>query len=121
MADPDPDLARQLYNARESAHLTQDQLAKKLGISRVQVGRIETGKRGTYAALVRKWLHACGYTLDSVAVGDSPRTGELADVIAEISDDDLDIAIRLMKVLPKLGAFPRKVLFDILEAHETQP
>lgn len=121
MAEPDPELARQLYNARETANLTQDQLAKKLGISRVQVGRIETGKRGTYAALVRRWLNACGYVLDSVAVGDSPRTAELADVIAEISDDDLALAIRLMRVMPRLGTFPRKMLVDIIEAHETQP
>ncbi len=121
MRDPDPELAHQLFAAREAAKLTQAQLAALIGISRIQVGRIESGKRGTYAAMVRKWLHACGFTLDSVALGDSSRTGELADALEGITDVDLDLVIRLMRALPQMDAFPRKMLVDIVEAHEPQP
>ena len=118
MVEPDPALAQQLFEARNAANLTQEQLAAKLGISRVQVGRIESGKRGTYVALVRRWMQACGRAVDSVAIGHGPRTGELAEALADISDADLVLVLRLMRVLPSVDAFKRKLLLDIIETHE---
>ena len=120
MAEQDPELLKQLVQARLEAGLTHDQLAERLGVSRATISRIESGKRGTYTALVRRWFHECGYRVESISLGETSRTSELADALGLLSVDDLDLALRVMRLLPGLDARGRRSLVGIVEAYEPQ-
>jgi transcriptional regulator with XRE-family HTH domain len=49
-----------LIRARERLLLTRPQLAKRLGIGRVAVYRVEEGMRDPSAALMRRWVKKLG-------------------------------------------------------------
>lgn len=118
---PDASTARKLFDARKAAKLTQDQLAAQLGLTRVQVGRIEKGTRGTGYDVVERWMQICGSAADTLAIGHGARTGELAAALERITDRDLDLVVRLMRVLPKVDVVQRNMLTLIVEAHEPHP
>lgn len=53
----DPELGAKLRKIREDADLSQEELARRLGIKRAQISRVESGTRGTGAVieLVAAW------------------------------------------------------------------
>ena len=75
------DIAEMLKNARREVRLSQDQLAKRAGVSRTTVARMENLAKGdmSVSALVRL-LEAAGYDLKLVKSGHA-RTVE--DILAE--------------------------------------
>lgn len=76
-----------LKRARREARLSQDELAKRSGVSRTTVARMETLAKGdmSVSALVRL-LEAAGYDLKLVKPG-HVRTVE--DILAEQRQGDL--------------------------------
>jgi transcriptional regulator with XRE-family HTH domain len=81
------DVAEMLKSARREARLSQDELAKRSGVSRTTVARMETLAKGdmSVSALVRL-LEAAGYDLKLVKPG-HVRTVE--DILAEQRQGDL--------------------------------
>jgi transcriptional regulator with XRE-family HTH domain len=81
------DVAEMLKRARREARLSQDELAKRSGVSRTTVARMETLAKGdmSVSALVRL-LEAAGYDLKLVKPG-HVRTVE--DILAEQRQGDL--------------------------------
>jgi len=75
------DVAEMLKQARGEAHLSQEALANRAGVSRSTVARMETMAKGdmSVSALVRL-LEAAGYDLKLVKAGHE-RTFE--DILAE--------------------------------------
>ena len=49
-----------MYKARQEAHLTQAELAKRMKIPRANVSRIENGQNVTFATFAR-YLRGCGF------------------------------------------------------------
>ena len=80
------DVAELLKNARRSASLSQGELARRAGVSRVTVARMETLAQGdmSVSALVRL-LDAAGYSLKAVPHG---HTRTLEDILAEQRQPD---------------------------------
>ena len=70
-----------LKNARREVRLSQDQLAKRAGVSRTTVARMENLAKGdmSVSALVRL-LEAAGYDLKLVKTG---HTRTVEDILAE--------------------------------------
>lgn len=81
------DIAEMLRNARREARLSQDELARRAGVSRTTVARMENLARGdmSVSALVRL-LEAAGYDLKPVRRGHA-RTIE--DILAEQRQGDV--------------------------------
>ena len=81
------DIAEMLKTARREARLSQDELARRAGVSRTTVARMETLAKGdmSVSALVRL-LEARGYDLQLVKLG-HVRTVE--DILAEQRRGDL--------------------------------
>jgi transcriptional regulator with XRE-family HTH domain len=75
------DVAEMLKNARREVRLSQDQLAKRAGVSRTTVARMENLAKGdmSVSALVRL-LEAAGYDLKLVKTG---HTRTVEDILAE--------------------------------------
>jgi len=75
------DVAEMLRSARREAGLSQDELARRAGVARTTVARMETLAKGdmSVSALVRL-LEAAGYDLKPLKLGHS-RTVE--DILAE--------------------------------------
>lgn len=75
------DVAEMVKTARREARLSQDELARRAGVSRTTVARMETLAKGdmSVSALVRL-LEASGYDLQLVKLG-HVRTVE--DILAE--------------------------------------
>jgi transcriptional regulator with XRE-family HTH domain len=75
------DVAEMLRSARRDAGLSQDELARRAGVARTTVARMETLAKGdmSVSALVRL-LEAAGYDLKLVKLG-HVRTVE--DILAE--------------------------------------
>lgn len=75
------DVAEMLRSARREAELSQDELARRAGVARTTVARMETLAKGdmSVSALVRL-LEAAGYDLKLVKLG-HVRTVE--DILAE--------------------------------------
>lgn len=105
-------LRRQLRRARKEARLSQEALAERLGISSVQVSRIETGARGTTLAIAQRWLEECGYSVESVSVGEPEAARVLAMAVATLDEADLESATRVLRAW---GALPPHIVGAILQ------
>ena len=99
----DPVLGAKLRKIREDAELSQEELARRLGVKRAQISRVESGTRGTGAVLVSRWYRACGYELESVKVGTSDQAETLALAAADLPEGELDSVIELVAAWPRLA------------------
>lgn len=81
------DIAEMLKSARREARLSQEEIARRAGVSRTTVARMETLAKGdmSVSALLRL-LEAAGYDLKLVKPGHQ-RT--LEDILAEQRQGDL--------------------------------
>lgn len=59
-----------IRHARETLGLTQDELSKRVGISRMYLSRLETDARGGTVATLRAIARALGMTLDDLVADD---------------------------------------------------
>ena len=125
----DPQLARQLREAREQAGLSREQLGALIGVSREQVSRIEGGRRGTSPARVRQWMEACekaaaagGVPLlvERSAVLVAPEATSRVVVMLDLTSDDRDVFERLLRIWPRLEPSNRRILAAQLSAYERE-
>jgi transcriptional regulator with XRE-family HTH domain len=56
----DVEFGKRVRAARQAAHLTQDQLARRLGLSRPSVVNIEAGRQGVYLRFLVPLAEALG-------------------------------------------------------------
>lgn len=63
------ELGSNLRNKREKAGLTQQQVADKLGVTKVAVHQWESGKRNMYAQTLIDYCKILGVTLDEIFEG----------------------------------------------------
>jgi hypothetical protein len=68
------DLVRE---ARRRAHLSQAELARRAGVAKSTVGRIETGARAPTADLIERMIRAAGFELDPRLIPSDPETDSL--------------------------------------------
>lgn len=54
------DLARELIDARTRAHMTQDEVAQRMGTTQSVVARLESGKRPPSLRTVKRYAQAVG-------------------------------------------------------------
>lgn len=80
------DVAEMLRSARREARLTQDELARRAGVARTTVARMETMAKGdmSVSVLVRL-LEAAGYDLKLVKPG---HVRTIEDILAEQRQGD---------------------------------
>jgi len=75
------DVADQLKAVRHAAGVTQSELARRAGVARTTVARMETAAKGDMSvSVLLRLLQAAGYDLKTVKVG---HTRTLEDVLAE--------------------------------------
>jgi transcriptional regulator with XRE-family HTH domain len=75
------DVADQLKAVRHAAGVTQTELARRAGVARTTVARMETAAKGDMSvSVLLRLLQALGYDLKTVKVG---HTRTLEDVLAE--------------------------------------
>ena len=55
-----------LKEAREKAHMTQQEVADKMGVSKVSVFYYENGERQMYASVLKDYCKAVGITVQSI-------------------------------------------------------
>lgn len=73
-------LAHVLRRARGFSLLSQDELARALGISRRSVAGYEAGETEAPAVVVLEWLRVCGRPLDDLAEAWSDDDGDTSDL-----------------------------------------
>lgn len=66
-SDDYAELGAALRRLRETAGLTQAQLAERVGVRSQFVSAVERGERGPRWDTLRRWLAACGATLRDLA------------------------------------------------------
>jgi transcriptional regulator with XRE-family HTH domain len=75
------DVADQLKAARQAAGVSQSELARRAGVARTTVARMETVAKGDMSvSVLLRLLEAVGYELKTVKAG---HTRTLEDVLAE--------------------------------------
>lgn len=114
----DPRLGDQLREIRVAAGLTQAQLATTLGVTAVQVSRIETGSRSTSIDILHRWHRACGYELDAVQVGTAEQATTLALAMATLPKDQIDAVIEIIEAWPNLPEIIRGRILGLIDAHK---
>lgn len=105
-------LRLQLRRARKAANLSQEALARRLGISSVQVSRIETGARSTTLDIAQRWLEECGYAVESVSIGEPEAARVLALAVATLDEAQLQSATRVIRAW---AATPDHIVAAILQ------
>jgi uncharacterized protein len=70
-------LSHLVREARLRAHLSQAELARRAGVAKSTVGRIETGARSPTAELVERLVRAAGFELDCRVISSDPETDSL--------------------------------------------
>ncbi|MBQ0607210.1 helix-turn-helix transcriptional regulator [Providencia rettgeri] len=93
-------LAQRLKQARQNARLTQNELAKLVGVSQAAIQKIETGKAATSTRLIEisKALNVDPEWL-SVGTGDNPVPHISSSVKIELADDVSNIERYRVEVL----------------------
>lgn len=87
-----PEIARRLKAAREACHLTQDQVAHQIGISRSSVAQIELANRAVSSLELDRLAHVYGR--------------QITDFLAE-TFDDTDALVVLFRIDPEVADDPR--------------
>jgi len=88
------ELGRRLREARERTGLTQDQVAKAVGVVREQMSYYETGTREIDLVRLTKLADLYGFSLSYLLAGQSKgeqRTLSVAFRAGEIADEDMPV------------------------------
>ncbi len=110
----------QLKEAREKMGFSQAELGRRLGLSNVQIYRIESGKRGSRLSTVHKWLLECGISTEYVATSaDEPeRKALLMAAIGELDKAYLDHVLVVVQAWPRLNPSVRQAILTLVGAVE---
>ena len=60
---PEFELIDSLLKMRASAHLTQEELARRMGTKKSNICRLEKGGANPSWATLKKYAHACGFEI----------------------------------------------------------
>lgn len=93
-------LGIRLKNAREYLGLTQEEVAKLMGVSRLVITNIELGTRKVSAEELSKFSKIYGWTMEELIEGEKiDRTSMpmFARTFSELSKEDQDEIINLIK------------------------
>ena len=108
----------ELRNLRVRAGLSQEAMAKKLGVSRVQISRIERGISSTPVETIVAWHRACGYRLEAVGLANEAESEALARALSKLDGEDLREVLRVATVWPTFTLTERAVIRAFVESHE---
>lgn len=101
--DPKKQLADRLREARESAGLSQEEVAQKLSLPRPAISQIENGHRRVealeLARLAKLYGKPLGHFAEDSAASVSPRVEALHRATAELSDRDRAEVLRFAEFL----------------------
>ncbi len=104
------EIASRLRLARETAGLTQGQVAKKMDIHRPTLSEIEAGRRRVLAEELSKLANIYGVSLEWITSGLDPNTGSDDDRImlaarhlSRMKDSDLERLMTLIGMMRKRG------------------
>lgn len=93
-------LGTRLKNAREYLGLTQEDVAKLIGVSRVIITNIEAGTRKVSAEELSKFSKIYGWTMEELLEGEKKANETIpmfARSFSELSKEDQDEIINLIK------------------------
>lgn len=101
-------ISERLRWAREQAGLSQGQVAKLLGVHRPTISTIESGERTVKAEEVSFFSETYGVEPDWILYGDAAipeneSTRMVARELAKLSQDDLEVVLRVVRTLRKRG------------------
>ena len=98
------EFAKRLKNLRLNKHLTQDELAPELGISRSTLGMYETGKREPECETLETIADFFNYKNNEL----SPEIRAAARGMMELSPEDQKTAIDMINYLSQKGKEAKK-------------
>lgn len=107
-------MRHRLKKARLDAKLSRSELAGKLGITVTQLGRIETGERGTRLHRAQRWLELCGISVDYIEVGEPERAALLSTAIASLDEVHLEAVTAIILAWPGLSAKDRRTILSVI-------
>lgn len=110
-------IVSRLEEIRRSAGLSQERLADRLRVSRVQVSRIENSISRTPVETLESWADACGYDLVLVA-RESPAARELAAELDHATPAERALCLRLSRLLPRLDDRERQMVVSYVRVLE---
>jgi transcriptional regulator with XRE-family HTH domain len=84
---------------RKHRHLTQEQLAGRLGVATSSVSQLETGKQGYSQATLEALAEALSCEAWQLISVDPTKEGEVIDLMRLIDDRNREQAIRVLKAL----------------------
>ena len=103
-------IASRLRLARETAGLTQGQVARKMDIHRPTLSEIEAGRRRVSAEEIAMMSDIYGVSAEWIISGQDPSAGSGDDRISlaarhigKLKDEDLDRLMTLIRMLRKPG------------------
>lgn len=95
---------------RDQAGLTQRALAVRLGVTATAISRWETGDRAIDLDTAEKWADACGVRLGVDGATPIQHVG--------LAEHDINILMRLLRLLPRLHPVAREDLEHLLDRWE---
>ncbi|MGM9551075.1 MAG: helix-turn-helix domain-containing protein [Clostridia bacterium] len=92
-------MGRNIAHIRNKNHLTQEQLAEKIGISTVFISQIETAVRKPSLETIYKLSIALNTTIDTIIGNDSLQTkyDEISKLLADKNSDELSFIIGILR------------------------
>lgn len=111
------EVRKQLRAAREAAGLSCRKLGGLLGITETQVFRIENGTRGTGIARAQEWFVACGFSVETVSVGEPERAALLATVLGSLPHNDFDDVSRVVRAWTALPISVRHGILSLISPY----
>ncbi len=102
------DLHRHLKALRKGAHLTQTDLAQRLGVTPGHISKVEAGHTAPSPDLAQRWAQVCGGSLEVVG----PAQELLLSRFEALSDGQQEAIQVLALLLPSL---PDGLQADLLE------
>jgi transcriptional regulator with XRE-family HTH domain len=104
-------LAQRLRDAREASGLSQEEVAKKLGLPRPAISQLENGHRRVealeLARLAKLYERPLGFFADEEAPG-SERLESLQRAASDLSEKDREEVLRFAEYLRQRAADSRK-------------
>jgi transcriptional regulator with XRE-family HTH domain len=116
MSLSEADIVHRLTQARLIRGLTQDELARKIGISSSQISRIESGKRGLAIDLLTAWAQALELEADFLLWNPlSDKEVGVAALVRTLDDDGVKMVRQLALALPEMSPPTRQMVLQILD------
>lgn len=103
-----------LRQMRETAKLRQDDIADRLGLTKATISRIENGHQGISLIQAAEWARACGFTLAFLG----PEHETLVRDIARLDVEHVELALRLVNLMPNLHTLRRLDLDNLITGWE---